>query len=133
MIELDKYEQNIILACKSWGEWAKREDRYKAVRIVIGQYYAIAEEELGLYTIYNCLLELFVKIKQNRNNALQNFMENIFKDYTNGGYKREIDMLHIIKNLISSISEMAVKDYEGNDLFNELEVDEEILNKGIEE
>ncbi|HEY5587724.1 MAG TPA: hypothetical protein VIK86_02075 [Candidatus Paceibacterota bacterium] len=129
MIELDKYEQQIILACKNWG---KQESRYKAVRIVISQYYAIPEEELELYTIYGCLLDLFVKVKQNPN-ALQYFMENIFKDFTNGGYKREIDKEHIIRNLISSISESPVLDNKGNKLFKELEPDYEILNKGMED
>jgi|GEM_PF-3253653 len=132
MIELDIYEQQIVLACKSWGEWAKEENRFKAVKIVTGQYYAIAEDELEMYTIYHCLLNLFMKIKRSNYYSLQNFIENIFKDSTTGRYKKEIDMEHIIYNLISEISEIAVKDHEGNKLFNELEPNYDILNKGIE-
>lgn len=133
MIELDKYEQQIILASKSWGEWAKREGRYKAVRVVVSQYYGISEDELPIYTMYHCLLELFLKVKQNNINSLQYFMVELFRDLTEGGEKEFINKEFVVKNLISCISNIPVRTRDGEDIFNELETDYEILNKGINE
>lgn len=130
MIELDKYEQQVILACKSWGEWNKREGRYKAVRVVISQLYGFDEEELEIDTMYHCLLELYLKVQKYCFN-LQYFLENIFKDIPHGGCKKEIDMEHIVRNLISILSEMQVQ--KDNEVYVELNKDYEILNYGYKE
>lgn len=131
MIKLNKYEQQIILACKGWSDWSEKEGRFKAVKVVISQYYALDIDDMGVYTMYHCLLELFLKITKDRILMIQDFLENIFKCEWSGGYKNEIDMEHIVRNLISRISNTMVKDNNGNDLFEELEPDYEILNKGI--
>jgi hypothetical protein len=114
------------------GDWAEKEGRFKAVQIVVSQYYALDLEEMGIYTMYHCLLELFLRINKDRILVIEDFLENIFKDGTYGGYKNLIDMEHIVRNLISRISNMPVKDSLGNDLFNELEPDYSILNKGLD-
>jgi hypothetical protein len=131
MITLDKYEQQVILACKSWGKWAKQSNRFKAVQVVVSQYYAIPLDELPMITMYHCLLELFIKINKNRESLLKNFLWEIFKEDWTGKYKEEIDMEHIVRKLISRLSETPVQDDEGNKYFEEIEPDYKILNKGI--
>jgi hypothetical protein len=133
MITLDKYEQQVILACKSWGKWAKKDGRFKAVQIVVSQYYAIPLDKLRIYTMYHCLLELFIKINKDKELLLYDFLINIFKADWSGGYKNEIDMEHLVRKLISNISEMPVQDDKGNKYFEEIEEDYEILNKWFEE
>lgn len=135
MIELDKYEQQIILACKGWSKWSEKEDRLKATRVVLSQYYGLEEEYLVRSPdgTYQYLLELFLKIKENNIFYIKRFIEGLFKDYWHGGEKKEISKEHVIKNLISEIGLISIKDSNGNDLFVELEPNYEILNYGFKE
>lgn len=133
MIELDSYEQQIILACKGWGKWSEKEDRYKAVKVVIAQYYGFDLENLEIRTIYHCMTELFFKINQNNIWYYQRFIEKLFQDNWTGIYHEQINRIHIIKNIISEISLISVLDENKQSMFNQLEPDYEILNKGIKE
>ena len=105
MIKLDKYEQQLIFACKSWGEWAKKEDRLKAVKIVVGQYYGFELENLESYTVYYCLLNLYLKINEDRINKffVSTLMEKIFIDRETGNYINEANIDNIINTFISNI------------------------------
>lgn len=134
MIKLDKYEQQVILACKNWGKWGK-EDRFKAVKVVVAQYYALDLDDTPLYSMYHCLLNLFIKINKDRELLLQDFLLDIFHQDWCGGYVDKIDMEHLVRKLIIQISNEPARDISiknGNvvrNYFEELEPDYEILDK----
>lgn len=133
MIELDKYEQQVILASKNWGKWGKNKGRFEAVKVVVAQYYALNLVDMELYSVYHCLVQLYIKINKDRPMLLQDFMLNIFYEDWCGGYAREINMEHLVRKLISQISNISVRDSKGTNYFNELECDYEILDKWFKE
>lgn len=132
LIKLDKYEQQIILACKGWSEYSKKEDRLKAVKIVLSQYYELNEDDLMPYAMYDCLLHLFSKVYNGNVNQLIRFMLGMFQEKWTGKHVQEITKIHIVQNLISELSNIPVLNESGEKLF-ELEPGYGILNKGLED
>jgi hypothetical protein len=130
MITLDKYEQQIILACKYWGEWAIREDRLKAVKVVMCQYYGLEEYHLRDYAIFERLYEI---LEKSNPLIIKRMIFNMFQDSWTGEWKKQIDMNHMIRKVISELSCMSVLDENNNPIFEQLEPDYSILNKGLDD
>jgi hypothetical protein len=127
MITLDKYEQQVILACKNWGEWAKI-DRIEAIKVILGDLWGLDIKQIRITGIYNYMLKLCIKIIGNE--RILNYIfnaDNMFQDSWTGERLEKIDLVHLIKKFISELSLINISEFE------ELEPDYEILNKGFKE
>lgn len=113
MIELNKYEQQIVLACKGWSN---QDDTTETIRNILAQQFGLKVAYIDHERIYKCLYKL---AKTLDNKSLEKVIYNLFECY-------EINVDDVIDSLIGIIASVQVKD--GDKELLKLEYDEEIMN-----
>lgn len=113
-IKLNKYYQQIILACKGWNKiYSKR----NTIERIISQYLRISRKYIGQGHTYRILIDI---VKETEPKALDNLYYNLFRDCDS------VSANEVINRLISILANLQIK-YEDLELI-ELEYDEEIMN-----
>lgn len=114
-IKLDKYCQQIILACKGWNS-KEYSIRYTIERI-ISQLVAVDINMINHDIVYYWLLKL---CKQLDPQSVERMFENLFR------YNDSTSAYNVIGKLISILANLRVE--ENGHVLLELEYDEKIMN-----
>lgn len=100
-IELNYFEQQLVLACKYHGT-IENKNRIDVIKDICRRQYTI--DEVDEHTIYSAITDLFVKIFSNDANKLKICLKDMFRSSWTGEYKKEISKLHVLQNMISEIA-----------------------------
>lgn len=113
-IKLNKYYQQIILACKGWN---KIYSTRNTIERILSQYLGIGRKHINQGHVYYFLIEI---VKETQPKELQRLYDNLFH------YSDSISMNTMINRLIGILGSLQVIE---NDIeLIELEYDEEIMN-----
>lgn len=128
MLKLDKYEQQIILACK--GHSKLDIPMQEQVRNIISQMVKIKIELINNHSIYYWLLKLVKKLDDEFNIGYkENLLDSMFCSdwfFTKCSQQDSISIIEVNDKLISMIGFIKVK--YNNEPLIELEIDDDILN-----
>lgn len=113
-IRLNKYYQQIILACKGWNEMYSTRN---TIERILSQYLGVDRKYINQGRVYYFLIEIVKKVQPKE---LQRLYDNLFHD------SDSISMNTMINRLIGILGSLQVIE---NDIeLIELEYDEEIMN-----
>ena len=113
-IKLNKYYQQIILACKGWNEvYSKR----NTIERILSQYLVVDRKYIDQGHVYKCLTDI---VKETNPKALDRLYCYLFRDCDS------ISANQMINRLIGILSSLKVA--EGDSELIELEYNEEIMN-----
>lgn len=113
-IKLNKYYQQIILACKGWS---KIQSVRNTIERILSQYLGISRKHINQRHVYYCLIEI---VKEVQPNELERLYENLFRD------RDSISVNEMINRLISILGNVRV--IENHIKLIELEYNEKIMN-----
>lgn len=129
MLKLNKYEQNIILACKGWGR-NKNQSTLDLIRKIISKMVKQDVKYIDDGRVYYWLLKILREIDSILNLKLvDTFLDSLFSSNCGSRWNdnKTITIQDTISKMISLLSTILVCDSSGQELIELIE-DEELLS-----